>query len=230
MGSTRIITDRDWASQGSPGLDIASSRAWVLGTSFSNPVTADQNRLAIFCVANEDSSGSGIASALDVGAQSATLIQRATISTGFSNDLSFFYLTESQLSALGTSETISVTFSDTPDAFNIAHVILANVNQSSPIAGTDTATGTNVSGDTTLTADAEDGGASIAGFAEGTDIGGSFSVTTSGFVLGSNITFASGSGAAFELIDTPGPTQDCTINLSSTANRVAFVLANLRKA
>ena len=230
MALTRAKRDIDWEVESVVSIPIAVSRSWEVTSTFNNPSTSDQNRYALIAVANEDSGGGAQVSSISVGGELATRVEGAFVATTFSDEVVLYSLTESQLNSLGTSETISVIFTSTPDSFTIASAIYSNVLQSSPIVGVGTMSQASGSPMVSVSASAEDDGVSVYAFTDGT-------VTTvtsisPGFNEVADITTPSSGGntaLVFEKIPSVAPVETVDITVTTTL-RLAAVLANLRSA
>jgi len=230
MARSRIVRDIDFNVNGTSSQEAVSKiRDWALGTAFNNPQdTLTFNRTAIIAVYNEDSSGGSIATSLSVGSQTATKLQSVLQQAGFSNEVAFFSLNEAQLTALGENETISVTFSNANDVFTVASAVYANVRQANPVIAIDTANGISVSGSITLTAASEEEGVSLALMGRGDP--GNWTTPTANYTEVADLTNTGGECGLFENLTPSASSQSFQGNISGTANRVACILLNLRKA
>lgn len=226
MATTRAKQDIDWQVGGPPSFPAGLSRAWQDSqTNFSNPATADINKLGIIVIAIEDDGGGTAVSSVTVGAQPATEITRAFEITTFSNEISIFYLTDLQLQALGTNDAITVNYSaGAPPDSNIATVIYSNIDQSNPVVGSDNFNTTTDTTDT-LTSAADSDGVSIIGLLSGTS---GNTITASGFTQVANLdSTTQQEGDVFQLLTSGTNPVTSTWTISNTLRSVGF-LVNLR--
>jgi hypothetical protein len=228
MSLTRAKRDIDWGVGTSISDPVSISRAWELGTTFNNPVSADPLKLGLIVVFNEDGAGTSNVVAVTVGSETATEITSQFVENGFSNDLAIFQLTNAQLANLGASEAINVDFTNAPDSFSVSSGIYQSVSQTSPVVGTGSSALDAGETAVSVNATAEDDGVSI--FTLGSGSGGTLSGVTVGYVEQTNVLDGNGNRfVVYEKLPSDSPSETVNATLS-TNNRFTALIINLRKA
>ena len=211
-----------------PGVPISILEDWIFDTSNSVPLTAGVNRMLVLNTSWEDNISNGVSS-ITVGGVAGTLVAEQTITSGFSQGSHQYRWDESQI-ALMSGNAISVTFSGgTPNTFGVSTALLENVNQSMPLVGVNSDSGTG--GTDTLDADVnteEDGYAVLV--CSGGNSGMGFTNNGTGWTRKLNLTLTSADGVVDDKLITADATPE-NVNMGITgSNRHVLVVSSYRKA
>jgi GH35 family endo-1,4-beta-xylanase len=128
------------ATTQAPGTDINILGTWVTGLSHTKENGV--NRALIFFAHAEHSSGTVTLNSVTYGGQLMTKIKDESIGTGYSANVAAFILGETGIEA-ATSGTFSPSWSTTPGAAKYTSVFIQNVNQTTLVGATDSASTTS---------------------------------------------------------------------------------------
>lgn len=208
--------------------DIAILEDWSQGGSPTINTGEDTDRLLIVSVNWEDQSGSTLVSAMDVGGESGNIVVEQSVISGIQYGSSICYWTEAQLQAM-TNNTITISWtSGAPTAFQVAHAVIQNVDQASPV--NDTATDQGTGGTDTLDADVDSiaGGYVIANCGGG-NTGMGFTNNGTGWTRKLNLTITSADGVVDDKLISSAATPE-NVNISITgSNRHSLLSAAFRR-
>lgn len=209
------------------GPAITRIEDWSQGVAPPTPV-AGTNRMLQVNVNWEDNVLNGISS-LTIGGQTTVLVVEQTITSGFSQGAHVLCLTEAEIAAMvGTSVVINWT-NGTPASFQTSFALFENVNQTSPIVGINSDSGTG----STDTMDA-DINTEVDGWAlmvcSGGNSGMGFTNNGTGFVRELDLVIPSADGVVDDKMITVDAMPE-NMNMSVTgSNRHVLVCASYRKA
>jgi hypothetical protein len=212
----------------SPGLPISIIEDWTSNTSNSVPLTAGQNRMLVLNTSWEDNV-SNSATAVSVGGVSGTLVEEQTITSGFSQGSHQFRWDESQIASMsGTA--IAVTWqSGAPNTFGVSTALLENVNQSIPLVGTNTDSGTGATDTLDADVNTEEDGYSVLVCSGGNE-GMGFTNNGTGWTRKLNLVLTSADSVVDDKLITADASPE-NVNMGITgSNRHVLVVSSYRKA
>ncbi|MCP3975658.1 MAG: signal peptidase I [bacterium] len=117
-------------------VDLAGS--WMTG--LSHPASAGSNRLLVFAASNEESGGSTpTLTSVSYGGQALTYVASEQLNSGSKTALIEFWILDEAGIAAATDATLVPVWTGTPDAPLYSHVIVENVDQTTPTGASVTA-------------------------------------------------------------------------------------------